>query len=68
MPATGPGFLTAYAFGGTLPAASSLNTLPGITVPNHVTTPVGSGKVNVLNSWGGSNHVITDLLGYFTNP
>ncbi|MEC4576527.1 PKD domain-containing protein [Streptomyces virginiae] len=65
---TGPGFLTAYASGGTLPAASSLNTLPGITVPNHVTTPVGSGKVNIFNSWGGSNHVITDLLGYFTNP
>lgn len=65
---TGPGFLTAYAFGGTLPGASSLNTLPGATVPNHVTTPVGSGKVSVFNSWGGSNHVITDLLGYFTNP
>ncbi|MGR4882857.1 PKD domain-containing protein [Streptomyces sp. LARHCF249] len=65
---TSPGFLTAYAFGGTLPGASSLNTLPGATVPNHVTTPVGSGKVSVSNSWGGSNHVITDLLGYFTNP
>ncbi|MET9888490.1 PKD domain-containing protein [Streptomyces sp. NPDC006430] len=65
---TGPGFLTAYAFGGTLPGASSLNTLPGATVPNHVTAPVGSGKVNIFNSWGGSNHVITDLLGYFTNP
>ncbi|MFE5719597.1 PKD domain-containing protein [Streptomyces erythrochromogenes] len=65
---TGPGFLTAYAFGGTLPGASSLNTLPGATVPNHVTTPVGSGKVSIFNSWGGSNHVITDLLGYFTNP
>ncbi|MFB7466118.1 PKD domain-containing protein [Streptomyces sp. NPDC056224] len=65
---TGPGFLTAYAFGGTLPGASSLNTLPGATVPNHVTTPVGSGKVSVFNSWGGSNHVITDLLGYFTMP
>ncbi|WP_445269349.1 PKD domain-containing protein [Streptomyces sp. DSM 41634] len=65
---TSPGFLTAYAFGGTLPGASSLNTIPGVTVPNHVTTPVGSGKVSVSNSWGGGNHVITDLLGYFTNP
>ncbi|MFD9302605.1 PKD domain-containing protein [Streptomyces sp. NPDC060048] len=63
---TGPGFLTAYAFGGTLPGASSLNTLPGATVPNHVTTPVASGKVSVFNSYGGGNHVITDLLGYFT--
>ncbi|MFD5146054.1 PKD domain-containing protein [Streptomyces sp. NPDC058401] len=64
---TGSGFLTAYAFGGTLPGASSLNTLPGITVPNHVTTPVGpGGKVSIFNSYGGPNHVITDLLGYFT--
>lgn len=64
---TGPGFLTAYAFGGTRSDASSLNTLPGVTVPNHVTTPVGpGGKVSIYNSHGGANHVITDLLGYFT--
>ncbi|MFD5148415.1 PKD domain-containing protein [Streptomyces sp. NPDC058401] len=64
---TAPGFLTAYASGGTLPAASSLNTLPGLTVPNHVTTQVGTGgKVSIFNSYGGSSHVITDLLGYFT--
>ncbi|MBT2445623.1 PKD domain-containing protein [Streptomyces sp. ISL-43] len=63
---TGPGFLTAYGYGGTLPGASSLNTLPGVTVPNHVTTPVASGKVSIFNSYGGGNHVITDLLGYFT--
>ncbi|MFD6971736.1 PKD domain-containing protein [Streptomyces sp. NPDC059979] len=63
---TGPGFLTAYGFGSARPEASSLSALPGLTVPNHVTTPVGDGKVSVSNSWGGSNHVITDLLGYFT--
>ncbi|MFB7785870.1 PKD domain-containing protein [Streptomyces vinaceus] len=64
---TGPGFLTAYGYGTTRPAASSLNTRPGDTVPNHVTTPVGDGgRVTIANSWGGSTHVITDLLGYFT--
>ncbi|MEV0985856.1 PKD domain-containing protein [Streptomyces sp. NPDC049949] len=64
---TGPGFLTAYAYGTTRPGASSLNTRPGDTVPNHVTTPVGDGgRVSVWNSHGGSTHVITDLLGYFT--
>ncbi|MEJ8643397.1 PKD domain-containing protein [Streptomyces sp. MS1.HAVA.3] len=63
---TAPGFLTAYGFGSARPDASSLSALPGLTVPNHVTTPVGDGKVSVGNSWGGSNHVITDLLGYFT--
>ncbi|MFE3555438.1 PKD domain-containing protein [Streptomyces sp. NPDC059193] len=63
---TGPGFLTVHGFGTPRTDASSLNTLPGLTVPNHVTTPVGDGKVSVFNSWGGSNHVIADLLGYFT--
>ncbi|MFI5764728.1 hypothetical protein ACIA8F_27835 [Streptomyces sp. NPDC051563] len=53
----------------TRPGASSLNTLAGITVPNHVMTPVGpGGKVSIFNSHGGPNHVITDLLGYFTQP
>ncbi|MFJ6778596.1 PKD domain-containing protein [Streptomyces yangpuensis] len=63
---TAAGFLTAYGFGSARPEASSLNTLPGLTVPNHVMTPVGDGKVSVGNSWGGPNHVITDLLGYFS--
>ncbi|WP_158734252.1 PKD domain-containing protein [Streptomyces sp. NRRL F-2747] len=63
---TGPGFLTVYGYGTTRPDASSLNTRPGDTVPNHVTTPVAGGRVSVWNSHGGSTHVITDLLGYFT--
>ncbi|MFI5999909.1 hypothetical protein ACIA98_05755 [Streptomyces sp. NPDC051366] len=36
------------------------------TVPNHVTTPVGDGRVGIVKSYGGSTHVITDLLGCFT--
>ncbi|MEU9302867.1 PKD domain-containing protein [Streptomyces sp. NPDC048269] len=63
---TGPGFLTVYGHGGTRPEASSLNTRPGETVPNHVTTPVADGRVSISNSYGGSTHVITDLFGYFT--
>ncbi|MFF8269203.1 PKD domain-containing protein [Streptomyces sp. NPDC016562] len=63
---TGPGFLTVYAHGGARPEASSLNTRAGETVPNHVTSPVGDGRVTIWNSYGGSNHVITDLFGYFT--
>ncbi|MFC9293126.1 PKD domain-containing protein [Streptomyces sp. NPDC057011] len=64
---TGAGYLTAYGFGSARPEASSLNTLPGLTIPNHVTTPVNDGKISVYNGpWGGSTHVITDLLGYFT--
>ncbi|MEU4732064.1 right-handed parallel beta-helix repeat-containing protein [Streptomyces sp. NPDC023588] len=63
---TGAGFLTVHGYGTARTDASSLNTLPGATIPNHVITPVGEGKVSIFNSWGGSNHVITDLLGYFT--
>ncbi|MFJ4775345.1 PKD domain-containing protein [Streptomyces sp. NPDC088762] len=62
---TAPGFLTVYGYGGTLPGASSLNTRPGANVPNHVTTPAFGGRINITNSYGGSNHVVTDLLGYF---
>ncbi|MFK0222521.1 PKD domain-containing protein [Streptomyces vinaceus] len=63
---TGPGFLTVYGYGSARPEASSLNTRAGETVPNHVTTPVADGRVSIWNSYGGSTHVITDLLGYFT--
>ncbi|MEU7604642.1 PKD domain-containing protein [Streptomyces sp. NPDC041003] len=63
---TDAGFLTVHGYGTARTDASSLNTRPGETVPNHVITPVGDGKVSIWNSWGGSNHVITDLFGYFT--
>lgn len=62
---TGVGFLTVYGFGAPRPGASSLNTLPGVTVANQVTTPVGQRQLSIFNSWGGSNHVITDLFGFF---
>ncbi|MFG2339890.1 PKD domain-containing protein [Streptomyces yangpuensis] len=63
---TAAGFLAAHADGAARPEASSLNTRPGVPVPNHVTTPAAGGRIAIWNSWGGSNHVITDLLGYFT--
>ncbi|WP_328925448.1 PKD domain-containing protein [Streptomyces sp. NBC_00190] len=63
---TGPGFLTVHGHGAARPEASSLQTRPGDTVPNHVTTPVADGRVSISNSYGGSTHVITDLFGYFT--
>ncbi|MFE9630651.1 PKD domain-containing protein [Streptomyces sp. NPDC006463] len=63
---TGPGFLTVHGYGAARPEASSLQTRPGDTVPNHVTTPVADGRVSISNSYGGSTHVITDLFGYFT--
>ncbi|MEU9144361.1 PKD domain-containing protein [Streptomyces sp. NPDC048349] len=63
---TAPGFLSITGDGYGRPGTSSLQTRPGETVPNHVTTSVSQGRVEIWNSYGGSTHVITDLLGYFT--
>ncbi|MFE3553325.1 PKD domain-containing protein [Streptomyces sp. NPDC059193] len=63
---TAPGFLSVTGDGYGRPETSSLNTRPGETVPNHVTTSVSQGRFEIWNSYGGSTHVITDLLGYFT--
>lgn len=66
---TGPqsyGFLTAYASGSALPAASNLNFTTGQTVPNLVNVPVGAdGKVTIFNRSSGTSQLIADLAGYF---
>lgn len=60
-------YLTVHAHGAPRPGTSNLNLLPGATVPNHVTTPVGpDGRVDVYNHVG-STDVIADLFGYFTD-
>lgn len=63
---TAPSYLTVYADGQSRPGSSNLNTQPGVDVPNHVTTTLGTdGKVDVYNHVG-TTDVIADLLGYFT--
>lgn len=58
-------YLTLWPSGSERPNASSLNMMPGQTVPNLVFATVGAqGKVSIFNA-AGTTHVIADVLGYF---
>ncbi|MDH6576318.1 right-handed parallel beta-helix repeat-containing protein [Kitasatospora sp. MAP5-34] len=60
------GYLTVWADGTDKPGTSNLNFTAGQTVPNHVTTPVGTnGNVDVYNHTGNTD-VVADLFGYFS--
>ena len=64
---TTAGFLTVFPTGTTLPTASNLNWTAGVTVPNRVMVPVGTGgKVSFYNGLGSAD-VIVDVNGYFTD-
>src|SRR5262249_14936391 len=50
---TGPGFITVYPAGATLPAASNLNFTAGQTIPNLVVARLGTnGSVTLFNGSG----------------
>ncbi|HEX2785561.1 MAG TPA: DUF1501 domain-containing protein [Ilumatobacteraceae bacterium] len=65
---TGPtagSFLTVWPSGEARPFASSVNMVPGQTVPNMVLARVGSnGKVSIFNNTG-STDIVIDVLGCF---
>ena len=65
---TGPtagSFLTVWPSGEPRPFASSVNMVPGQTVPNMVLTRVGAnGMVSIFNNTG-STDVVVDVLGCF---
>jgi len=64
---TSAGFLTVFPKGAPLPLASNLNWTGGVTVPNRVMVPVGTGgKVSFYNGLGSAD-VIVDVNGYFTD-
>ncbi|WP_431679724.1 PKD domain-containing protein [Kitasatospora sp. KL5] len=64
---TNPGYLTVWPDLTTRPNTSNLNLAPGVTIPNHVTTPLGTnGRANIYN-FSGNTHVIADLAGWFTD-
>jgi hypothetical protein len=64
---TAAGFFTAFPTGTTQPLASNLNWTAGVTVPNRVIVPVGTGgKVSVHNGAGNAD-LIVDVNGYFTD-
>jgi hypothetical protein len=64
---TAGSYLTIWPSGSSLPNASSLNFVPGQTVPNLVVAPVGpDGAVNIYN-FAGDVEVIVDIVGLFEN-
>ncbi len=64
--ATVPTFITVWPGGTTRPAASNLNPVPGVTVPNLVISQLGPGGALSMYNNGGSVHLLADLVGYFT--
>jgi hypothetical protein len=64
---TAPSWLVAWPTGTTMPLASNLDWTAGVTIPNRVFVPIGTGgQVSVFNS-AGSVDVIIDVSGYFTD-
>lgn len=62
---TATSYLSIWPDGQAQPTVSSLNWVPGWTIPNAVTVKVGDGgRVNVFNNLG-SAHVLIDVVGYF---
>jgi hypothetical protein len=65
---TGPslgGYLTVFPTGVARPGTSNLNFGAGITIPNLVTTGVGSGGTVSIYNDNGTTHVIADVVGYY---
>ena len=63
---TGPGFVTAYPAGQTLPLASNLNPeRAGQNIPNLVTVPIGTGGQIAVFTLTKAD-IIVDAFGYYT--
>jgi hypothetical protein len=61
-----PGFLTVYPGTSPRPTASTLNWVAGTTIPNLVTSQVGTdGTIRFRNESGGSTQVVADVSGYY---
>ncbi len=58
-------YITVWPAGQGRPDASSLNTVPGLTVPNLVIAKLGTGgKVDLYNAFG-TVHLLADVVGWF---
>jgi hypothetical protein len=61
------GYFTLFPTGQSRPLASNVNWTPGMTVPNRVIVPVGTGgQVTIYNALGSADAVV-DVNGYFTD-
>jgi hypothetical protein len=63
---TAPGFVTAWPAGEPRPLASTLNFGPGDNVANLVMVGLGPGGTLSLYQFGGSTHVVADVIGYIS--
>ncbi|MER5637597.1 PKD domain-containing protein [Kitasatospora sp. NPDC002227] len=63
---TAGGYLTVWADGAPKPGTSNVNFPAGGTVPNHVTTPLGTNGAFDVYNFAGSTQVVADLFGYFS--
>ena len=62
-----PTYLTAFATGQPRPSASAINVVPGQTVANLVTVPLGvGGQVDIYNA-SGSVNAIVDVIGFYAD-
>jgi hypothetical protein len=61
---TNPGYVTVFPTGSNLPNASNLNFAPGQSVPNLVVAKVGAGGRVTLYNYGGTAHLIADVVGW----
>ena len=62
---TAPSFVTTWTTGEPRPNASSLNTEPGVDVPNLALVQVGpGGRVSLFNN-AGQVHLLGDLVGFY---
>jgi hypothetical protein len=61
-----PGFLTVWPAGQPRPLASTLNFQAGDNVANLVMVGLGGGGALSLYEFGGSAHVVADVVGYVT--
>jgi hypothetical protein len=64
---TASGFLTAYPLPPPAPLASTLNFVPGQTVPNLAIVKLGQAGATGYYVNAGCTHVILDAFGFFTN-
>ncbi len=64
--ATGSTYVTVYPGGAARPNASTLNLVPGDTVANLVTVPVGPGNTVTFYNRSGDVHLVADLAGSHT--
>lgn len=67
---TGPGYATAYAFGTTLPTASSVNYTTGAIIANEVVvklpSPLTTRDFSVFTF--ATSHYVADVVGYYAPP